>query len=425
MKRTLLLIAVTVLLVAAAPRGDESSPHHWTHFRGSSLNGIAEGENYPVDWSDSSSVAWMAPVAGRGWSSPVVYDNQVWLTSATADGRRMFAVAIDLATGSEIFNIDLFSPDTVYARHAVNSYATPTAAIEEGRVYVHFGRYGTACIDTHTGARVWARTDLQCNHVQGPGSSLFLHGEKLIIHMEGTDIQRIYALDKHTGETIWIAKRNPEFYDHLDDIGKKAYITPIVISSGGKELLISNGSAVCNAFDMETGEEVWYIPQGEDSTISMPVESNGVIYFYTSFVTTEGGERYCELWAVDPEGEGDLTGNILWRKQYPILQLLTPVIRDGLLYTVDTRGILHCIDAVTGKTVYSEKLGGKFNASPVWAEGNIYLHSTRGETYVVRAGRSFTLVAKNKLPGEIWATPAFVDGSILIRTSSGLYKIVS
>lgn len=392
----------------------------WTHFRGNRLDGIALQGTYPLNWNDSSNISWYAAVHGRGWSSPVVYDNQVWVTTASADGKSMSAVCIDLSSGAPVFDSEVFNPEKVYRKHAINTYATPTSAIEEGFVYVHFGRYGTACLDTRTGEKVWERTDLYCEDVQGPGSSLLLHGDKLFVHMEGTDVQEIFALDKKTGQTVWKAERNRALYDALDDIGKKAYVTPIVIIVRGRELLISNGSAVCNAYDVETGEEVWYIVQGEDSTISMPVEYNGRVYFYTSFVSAPGGGKYCELWCVDPSGTGDLSENIIWRMQFPILQLLTPVIHDDLLFTVDTESVLYCIRAETGSVVWKEQLNGKYNSSPVWANGNIYLSNTRGETLVFQAAGKFKILAGNTLPGEIWATPAFVDGSILIRTSGGV-----
>ncbi len=416
-----LWMILAVLLTAQFPAAGQNNS--WTHFRGDELNGIVPEGDFPVNWNDSTNIEWKFETEGRGWSSPVVYDDQVWMTSATAAGDRMFALCINLETGKKIFEMDLFTPDTVYRRHAVNSYATPTPAIEEGFVYVHFGRYGTACIDTRTGKKVWVRTDMECAHVQGPGSSLFLYEDKLIVHMEGTDVQDIYALDKRTGETIWKTSRAPEFYDPLADIGKKAYVTPIVIEVDDRNLLVSNGSAVCDAIDIETGEVVWYIPQGEDSTISMPVSYAGKVYFYTSFVTPDEGEKYCELWAVDPEGEGNLTGNIEWRRQFPILQLLTPVIHDGLLYTIDTRSEMHCIDAGTSETVWQHKMKGKYNSSPIWAGGKIYVTSTRGETYVIEAGRNYKLLAVNSLPGEVWSTPAFVEESILMRTSKGLFRI--
>jgi outer membrane protein assembly factor BamB len=241
--------------------------------------------------------------------------------------------------------------------------------------------------------------------------------------MEGSDVQYIVALDKDSGATLWHTERPKEVYDKLEPIGKKAYTTPIIINVNGRDLMISNGSAACIAYDPETGEEVWRIVQGEDSTISMPVESDGTVYFYTSFVVNEAG-RYCELLAVDPDGTGNIgASHIKWRLASPILQLPTPVVVEGLLYTVDSRSLLSCIDAETGATIWSEKLTGKYNSSPVYADGNLYLSSTRGTTLVFKAGRSWDPIAENELEGEIWATPAMTRGAIVMRTGKYLYKI--
>jgi outer membrane protein assembly factor BamB len=396
----------------------------WTHFRGNELNAIAENASYPDQWSDSINIDWKVEIPGRAWSSPVVYGDQIWCTSATKDGKAMFAECIDFNTGKETFHVDLFHPDSVFRIHAVNSYATPTPCIEENFVYVNFGRYGTACIETATGKVLWKRSDLQCDHIQGSGSSLFIYKDKLIVHMEGTDVQNIYALDKRTGKVIWKTQRPLEYYDDIPEIGRKAYITPIIVKVKGKDLLISNGSAVCIAYDPETGEEVWRIPQGEDSTISMPVYYDGWVYFYTSFVTPPEGQKYCELMAVDPDGKGDISEtNIKWRVKSPMLQLLTPVIYDGLLYTIDAKSKLICMDVKTGNEIWSEQLKGKYNSSPVFADGKIYFCSTRGNTLVYKAGSERQFVAENELDGEIWATPVFLVGNILLRTSNYLYKI--
>jgi outer membrane protein assembly factor BamB len=335
----------------------------------------------------------------------------------------MRALCYHWETGALLHDVLLFQPDTLYPKHSVNTYATPTGALDGEHLYVHFGRYGTACLDRATGEIRWKRNDLQCEHIQGPGSSLLIYRDKLIVHMEGSDIQYIVALDKETGETIWQTERPKEVYDLLEPIGKKAYITPIIVRVEGRDLLISNGSAACIAYDPDTGTEVWRIVQGEDSTISMPVYSGGILFFYTSFIVRDG-DKYCELLAVDPKGRGDIGDtHVLWRLHSPILQLSTPVVVDGLLYTVDSRSLLSCLDAATGATLWSEKLRGKYNASPVFAGGHLYLSSTRGDTHVFKAGREWEPVAENDLEGEIWATPAFTDGAILVRTSKYLYKI--
>jgi hypothetical protein len=242
--------------------------------------------------------------------------------------------------------------------------------------------------------------------------------------LEGTDIQHILALDKNTGNTLWIAERPKELYDQMPIIGKKAYVTPIIIKVKGRELMISNGSTVCIAYDPQTGKEIWRIGQGDDSTISMPVEGDGMVFFYTSFVTGEDGKKYAELFAVDPNGEGDIgETHIRWRMKAPILQLSTPVVVDGKLYTVDAKGVFYCIQASDGKVHWSENLKGKFHSSPLYANGHIYVSSTRGETLVYKAGPEPERISKNALKGEIWATPSLVDNSILIRTSEFLYRI--
>jgi outer membrane protein assembly factor BamB len=208
------------------------------------------------------------------------------------------------------------------------------------------------------------------------------------------------------------------------EIGRKAYITPLIIQAGGRDLLISNGAAVCTAYDPATGSEVWRVEWGAETTVSMPVESGGLVFFYTGFEVYEDGGKHAELFAVDPLGRGDITeSNTRWRVKSPPLQLATPVVRDGLLYTIDSKSKLICMDAGTGETVWSRQLKGKYNSSPVWAAGNVYFSSTRGETFVIREGRAYEELAVNTLDGEIWTTPAFLRGSILLRTSKYLYKI--
>lgn len=396
----------------------------WTHFRGDHLNGISTEKGIPLEWDDSTNIAWKTAIDGKGWSSPIILGKQVWLTTATGGGKEMRALCLDFKSGEIIHNRIIFNPDSLNRIHAINSYATPTGAIEEGRVYLHFGRYGTACLDTETGETIWERSDMPVEHIQGPASSLLIYKDKLIVHMEGSDLQYIVGLDKKTGKTLWKTDRPKELYDHLEYIGKKAYITPIIVNADGRDLMISNGSAACIAYDPETGEEVWRIVYGEDSTIAMPTESNSIVYYYVGFETDTAGERRAKLMAVDPDGEGQIEEtNVVWSKETPILQLLTPLVKDGLLYTIDSRGDMWCLDASNGSALWSEGMKGKYHASPVYADGHIYFSSTRGYTYVVKAGKELDLLSENKLEGEIWATPAITDGAIFIRTNKYLYKI--
>jgi outer membrane protein assembly factor BamB len=415
-----LFLAILSLILVSACNFAQSP---WTHFRGSNLDGIAPDANLPSSWDDATNIKWKIPIHGKGWSSPVVSDNRIWMTTSSDGGKELYAVSIDFQSGKIIHNIMVFEPSKIYSIHDVNSYATPTPCIDQGKVYLHFGHYGTLCLDAATGEKIWERTDLFCEHVQGPGSSPIIHENMLILHMEGTDVQYVIALDKNNGNTIWQTHRPDYLYEHLAPIGRKAYITPVVINAGGRELLISNGSAVCIAYDVNNGQEVWRVIQGEDSTISMPFVWQDKVYFYTGFFSKDNA-NIAELLAVDPSGEGDVThSHVLWRSESPILQLLTPVVRDGLIYTIDTRNVMKCIDSNSGEVVWEQRVRGRYNASPVYAAGKIFFPSTTGNVLVIREGKQFYQLAENQLDGEIWASPAIYDNSLLIRTSKFLYKI--
>ena len=419
--KIILLSAMAGLWVQSALFAQDQN---WTHFRGTSLNAVSESANPPTQWSETNNIRWKTDLEGKGWSSPVVLDNQIWLTTASDDGKKMNGVCLDFNSGKVLFNILLFTPDSVQGKHSINTYATPTACIEKGFVYLHFGTFGTACLSTSDGKIIWKRSDMNCNHVQGPGSSPIIYKNLLILHLEGNDVQYLVALDKTTGKTVWKAERPAKVYEPLAPIGKKAYITPPIVNVKGKDLLISNGSAICQALDPETGKEVWHVIQGTDSTIAMPVYENGLVYFIPGFVNSPEGEKYTELIAVNPDGAGDIAkSNVVWKRKLPVLQLLTPLLKNGLIYMVDTQNNLLCLDAKTGDVVYTKKMKNKHYASPVYASGLVYFISGKGEATILKEGRNLEIVAENKLPGEVFATPAILRNQILIRTDKGLYCI--
>ncbi|NEW85065.1 MAG: PQQ-binding-like beta-propeller repeat protein [Mariniphaga sp.] len=418
------LISISALFIVLNHTVAMAQESNWTHFRGTNLDGISADKQVPEVWSDTTNVIWTTEIRGKGWSSPVVYGNQVWVTTATVDGKEMSGVCVDFNSGKLLFDVLLFKHDSIYGKHSINTYATPTPCIEQGFVYLNFGSSGTACVSISDGKVVWKRNDFKVEHVQGTGASPILYKDFLILHYEGTDQQFIVALNKRTGDTVWQTDRPKECYDQLQPIGKKAYVTPIVVNVAGRDLLISNGAAVCIAYDVQTGKEVWRVIQGEDSTIAMPFAENGTVFFYTGFVSPPDGEKYAELLAVDPKGSGDITkSHVLWRVKAPILQLLTPLVKDGVIYTIDSRNNLIAIDAKTGDTLYTKRLKNKYNASPVYAGGRVYFTSVKGETLVLKAGRTLEIVAENQLPGEIYATPAISNNSLIIRNESTLYRI--
>jgi outer membrane protein assembly factor BamB len=419
--------AILFILICFCNLSAIAQEDNWTHFRGSNINGISNETASPTVWNDSINIIWKTKISYKGLSSPVIYGDQVWLTTATEDGKQMFGICISFKTGKELLNIKVFEPETIYSKHNVNSYASPTPCIEQGFVYLHFGSYGTACLRTNDGFIVWKRTDIKCKDVRGPGSSPILYKNLLILHFEGIDKQYLVALNKKTGQTVWMKDRPKECYDKLEVLGKKAFITPIIINVTGKDMLISNGSAVCCAYNPETGEEIWRVVQGTNTTVSMPIFENGTLFFYTGDVTPAEGDNYSELLAVDPKGSGDITGShVLWRFKSLIEQTVTPLVKNGLLYALDYKSNLFCLDAKTGKTIYTKKLPGNFISSPLYSGGNLYFTSTNGETTIIKEGKTPQVIRKNKLrEGGVFATPAILRKSIIIRAGSFVYRIGS
>lgn len=420
-----ILFSILLLTVLSCTEKIWSQTGNWTFFRGSNLNAIAVAEKIPLIWNDSTT-KWKTGIHDRGCSSPVVFGNQIWLTTAKTDGKEVYAVAVDFNTGKIIYDISVFTPVVVDGKHSLNSYASPTPCIEKGFVYVHYGNTGTACINTTNGSIVWKVSDLKCKYVQGPASSPIIYKDLIILHFEGTDIRYIVALNKKDGKLVWRTDRPVEPYIPLTEIGRKAYITPIIINVKGHDLLISNGSAICQALNPETGKEIWRVVDGAESTISMPFAEKGVVFWYTGFKVNTDGTRYTDLLAVNPDGTGDITGtNVIWRKRDALSQnqMLSPVIKDGLIYTVNTRNILMCIDALSGEEVWSTHVTANYNSSPVYLNGNIWLFSVRGEAMVIKAGRQYEVLARSQMDSGIWATPAFLRNSVILRTDKFLYRI--
>ena len=402
----------------------QTEQQNWTHFRGSNMDGYANVESAPLHWSDTENVVWKVPVKGLGWSSPVVYDGQVWLTSAEEDGTAFYVSCFNLDSGELLVEKTLFNSEEPQRIHPTNSYATPTPCIEKGRVYVHYGSFGTACVDTKNFEEIWKRNDMPCEHMQGPASSPIIYKDKLIVHLEGTEDPYVVALDKTTGEIIWKSVRPKEIYDPLQPVFRKSYQTPIVVNVGGRDLLISNSSFMCFAHDVNTGEVVWTFQYGDDSTVSQPLFYNGLVFINSGWIFEDGKPNFTREFAIDPTGEGDVTEtHQVWMYEDEVPQIPTPVIVDGKMYMVHDRGMVTCMDAMSGKVIWKEKLRGNFNSSPIYAGGNIYLINVKGFCTIIKPGDSFEKVAENDIAETVKAVPVFVGDKMLLRTQNHLFFI--
>lgn len=388
---------------------------NWPQFRGPTANAHAASSNLPLEWSEEKNIRWKTAIHDRGWSSPVVYGDQIWLTTAKPDGRSMYAVCIEKSSGKIIHDIHLWDVEKPSEIHATNSYASPTPVIEKGRVYVNFGSYGTAAIDTSSGKVLWTRRDFPCEHWRGPGSSPILHENLLIMHFDGYDHQYIVAVDKTSGETVWKVDRDVEYGTDNGDV-MKAFCTPVVIEVNGQKQIISSTSKATLAYDL-TGKEIWRVKYSSFSSTGMPLFGNGMVYLNTGF-------GKADLMAVKPDGTGDITGtHVVWTVTKGIGSKPSQVLVGDLIFNVHDAGVANCLDANTGEQLWSTRLGGTFSGSPIYGNGRIYFCSEDGKTTVVAADRELKILAENKLDGGFMATPAVSGDALLLRTKTHLYFV--
>ena len=435
------LIVSSLLLAGASLHAT-----NWPEWRGADGQGHAEGKGYPQTWSDTMNVAWRAPVPGRGWSSPVIWGNQIWMTTAievttppdkakarlkgntgdqplsVLDEAQLHAVCVDRTSGRVLHDIELHREREPQAVHQLNSYASPTPTIEEGRLYCHFGTYGTFCVDTTSAKVLWKNTELKLNHENGPGSSIILWKDLAIVQCDGSDVQFVVALDKQTGKVVWKTTRTGEMNPNPQL--KKSYATPLVLEMAGKPVLFSQGANWLYGYDPASGKELWKVGYGTlgFSLSARPVAGHGMFFMSTGFMKPQMmGVKY----------DGMDTPEITWTSTKSAPTMPSPLLVGDELYFVSDGGILVCLDAKTGTEHYRERLtndtskrmGGTYNASPLFAGGRIYIFNREGTTHVIEPGTKFRKITDNKINGQIMASPAALDGSFFIRTERELIRI--
>ncbi len=426
MKRLMLVAAAGVMCGAMAARAD------WPEFRGPYGDGhvSAPGDTkligLPLTWSESNNVAWKTEIHDKGWSTPVVMGGQVWMTTATIDGHDFFVVCVDAATGKILHDDKLFHSDNPEPLgNNVNCYGSPSPAIEPGRVYVHFGSYGTACLDTSNSKVLWKREDLKCRHYRGPASSVILFENTVILTMDGVDLQYLIALDKQTGKTIWKTDRTTKWNDEnstskfaKDGDLRKGHSTPLIVDVGGSLQMISTGAKASYAYEPRTGKELWHICfDGSWSSAPMPVFAKGL-----ALITTGLGKT--EFYAVKPDGHGDVTDtHVAWKLDKDVCKTSSPIVVDDLLYMINNDGTALCIEVATGKIVWREHLPGNYAASPIYGDGRLYFCNQQGKTTVLKPGRTFEVLATNSLDGSFMSSPAVAGKSLFLRTKTHLYRI--
>jgi outer membrane protein assembly factor BamB len=433
MNQFLFASALSVLILARAASGGET----WPQFRGPTGDGHSDSVGLPVTWSEQQNVKWKVAIHDRAWSSPVIWGGQIWMTTASEDGTKLYAVCVDCADGKVLQDLELFTVEKPQFAHKFNTYGSPTPVVEEGRVYITFGSPGTACLNTHDGKVLWSRRDFVCNHYRGAGSSPILFGDLLIMNFDGSDHQFVVALDKTTGRTVWRTERSVDFKDlgadgqpFAEGDLRKAFSTPHVAMLEDVPTLISSGAKAHYAYNPRTGEELWRVEERTSHSASTrPVAGEGLVYIPSGWSTGEllaiHPGRKGEVIDANHEGgsQPDTQLKLAWKSKRNVPKKPSVLLVDGLLFTIDDNGVASCLDAKTGHEVWRERVGGNYSASPVLAEGHIYFCSEEGKTTVIEAGRQFKKLSENQLEDGFMASPAIAGKALFLRTRTHLYRI--
>lgn len=410
-----ILIAASIL--AATPLAGQAAQEEWPQFRGPGGQGHSSARGLPLEWSESRNVVWKTPVAGAGWSSPVVGGGRVWLTTVVENGgagrdpasASLRAVAFDEATGRQLVDVEVFRVPATGPLHPKNTRASPTPIIDGDRVYVHFGADGTAALSA-SGDILW-RARLPYDSQHGTGGSPVLYRDLLIVNCDGNGGEAyVAALDTATGLIRWRSDRRRP--------ADQAYSTPLVIRVGDRDQVVSAGAHRAAAYDPLTGEELWHVSYpGGFSNVPRPVYGHGLVYIATGF-------NEPTIIAVRPDGRGDVTRtHHVWTLTRGAPYTPSPLLVGEDLYVVSDTGILTLVEARSGAVLWQNRLGGNYSASPVFADGRIHVQSEEGVTTVIAPGRTFRRLAVNRLEGDTLASMAAYGDAIVIRTDSHLYRI--
>jgi hypothetical protein len=410
------LWALSVACAATNPCFAEN----WPGFRGPTGQGISKEKNLPLTWSLRQNLAWRTQIPGTGWSSPIVWENFAFVTSASSDGTSCHLLCLDAATGTIVWDKDLFHQATS-RKLAENSHATPTPVTDGKLVYAAFNGGRVVAVDFH-GNIAWDWHDKQFVSKHGLAVSPILYRDKLIMPFDGNgpadpvnigfrtawDGAFVVALDKHNGQEKWRATRG---------LSRQAHVTPMVIEVNGRPQLVSAAGDVVQGFDPDTGQRLWTARSQGEGVVPSIVYGQGLVF-------TSSGYGSPTIRAIYPDGRDDVTAtHIAWESRANVPLMPSFVYADGLLFCIKESGVAICLDAKTGQIIWKERPGGTYGASPVLAEGRLYCLAEDGTTTVIAADREYKQLAQNPLEGLCKASPAVSGGRIFIRSQSSLFCV--
>ena len=382
---------------------------YWARWRGPSGQGLVDGKGYPDTWSGTDNVVWKVPVPGSGNSSPIVWRDQIFLTTASDDGRQASILAYRRSDGQRLWEavVPAGAPDRP---HNKNGYASATVATDGQRIYASFGGRGLMAVDM-SGKQVWHTPIGRVENYHGPAGSPLLYKNSVILYQDQRSGSFVAAFDKATGKQVWKTPRDAQV----------GWGTPIAIRVVDHDELIVHGQNRVVAYNPDTGAELWRCGGSTFEVIPTPVVGYGMLFCASG--------RAGPTLAIRPGGKGDVTStHVAWTTPRGSPFVPSPILFGDLLYTInDMQSIVSAFDARTGTSLWQGRLGVAtregFSASPVALDGKVFFTNDDGETFVLRAGKTFDLMHVNRIGERTLATPALVDGRWYIRTAQHLYAI--
>ncbi len=418
-----------------------ATAEEWPQFRGPRGDGSSLAKNLPLSWGGIfDKPKWKTTIPGRGWSSPVVYADRIWLTSAettamvehrveetleenphgaldfqTVESVTLLAIEIDGNTGTILQKLTLATIANPAPIHAQNSYASPTPILDDERVYCHFGSLGTYCINRRSYKTLWGVT-LAIDDITGSGATPVVLDDILIIPCDGADEQYLIALDTATGKPRWKTNRPPINTDKV--AFKRAFSTPLIVRQSDRTQILSTTAQWLVSYNPKDGSEWWRASIGTGySLIPRPIVDQGVAIVCSGFMKPE-------MYAIRIDGSGDVSqSHVVWKKGRQVPEISSPAVYEGKIFCVSSLGVATCVRTSDGERLWQQRIPGTYSASPICSEGKIYFTSQSGVTTVIAAEDKYREIAKNELFGETYASLAVIDEDLLIRSHPILYRI--
>lgn len=386
----------------------------WPQFRGPHADGKAQASALPpMEWSENDHIAWKSFIPGLGWSSPIIADGMIFLTTAIPEGSGLSlqAMALRESTGDVVWKKEVFALPSTPPIHAKNSHASPTPIFHQGALYVHFGPHGTAKLKSIDGSIAWKTQALDYPPMHGNGGSPILFNQRLFVVCDGSKNPFVAAIDAANGEIAW------KTYRSVTAPISHSFVTPTIALVEGEPQLLAPGPDHFAAYRLSDGQELWKIQAQGWSVVPQPTVTQGLVIYNHDY-------DHPELIAARLGGQGDVTqSHVVWRLKRGAPSTPTPLENQGWLFFVSDKGMASCVDVATGESKWFERLGGNYSASPLLIGDRILFLDEDGVATWVRASDKFEKLSQSTLPGRTFATPAISHNSLYLRTDQAIYKI--